>query len=106
MIVRRDVLLAEPPGLRIWAVLRTPLPVERLDGFLFLESGHGDIPLGPARVRPTVVTWTLSPADGDTLVPMVHSGFRPEDEGFYQGAGYGWQRFVGGLEWGRQDWTG
>ena len=40
----------------------------------------------------------LAPADGGTLVRMEHSGFRPEDEGFYQGAGYGWQRFVGGLE--------
>src|SRR5438270_820112 len=45
----------------------------------------------------TVVTWTLEPADGGTLVRMQHSGFRPEDEGFYQGAGYGWQKFVDGL---------
>jgi hypothetical protein len=29
---------------------------------------------------------------------MEQSGFRPEDEGFYQGAGYGWQRMVAGLE--------
>jgi uncharacterized protein YndB with AHSA1/START domain len=46
----------------------------------------------------TVVTWTLSPADGGTLVRMEHSGFRLEDEGFYQGAGYGWQKFVGSLQ--------
>lgn len=46
----------------------------------------------------TVVTWTLSPAEGGTLVRMEHAGFRPEDEGFYQGAGYGWQKFVKGLE--------
>jgi hypothetical protein len=26
------------------------------------------------------------------------SGFRPEDESNYQGANYGWQRYVAGLE--------
>lgn len=48
----------------------------------------------------TVVTWTLSPADGGTLVRMEHSGFRvgPEDEGFYRGAGHGWKKFVAALE--------
>ena len=46
----------------------------------------------------TVVTWTLTPVQGGTLVRMEHAGFRPEDESNYQGAGYGWQRFVGGLE--------
>jgi uncharacterized protein YndB with AHSA1/START domain len=46
----------------------------------------------------TIVTWTLTPTNGGTHVRMEHSGFRPEDEGFYQGAGYGWQRFVEGLE--------
>jgi uncharacterized protein YndB with AHSA1/START domain len=46
----------------------------------------------------TIVTWTLSPADGGTLLRMEHSGFRAEDEGFYQGAGYGWRKFVGVLE--------
>jgi hypothetical protein len=25
-------------------------------------------------------------------------GFRPEDEANYQGASYGWQRYIGGLE--------
>jgi hypothetical protein len=29
---------------------------------------------------------------------MEHRGFRPEDEGFFQGAGYGWRKLVGGLE--------
>jgi hypothetical protein len=29
---------------------------------------------------------------------MEQSGFRPEDEANYQGANYGWQRFIGGLE--------
>ena len=46
----------------------------------------------------TVVTWTLTPTKGGILVRMEQSGFRPEDESNYQGANYGWQRFVGGLE--------
>jgi uncharacterized protein YndB with AHSA1/START domain len=46
----------------------------------------------------TVVTWTLTPTKGGVLVPMEQSGFRPEDEAGFQGASYGWQRFVGGLE--------
>ncbi len=46
----------------------------------------------------TVVTWTLTPVKGGVLVRMEQSGFRPQDEAGYQGARYGWQRFVGGLE--------
>ena len=46
----------------------------------------------------TVVTWTLTPTKGGVLVRMQQSGFRPEDEANYQGANYGWQRFIGGLE--------
>jgi hypothetical protein len=29
---------------------------------------------------------------------MEQSGFRPAEEANYQGASYGWQRFIGGLE--------
>jgi uncharacterized protein YndB with AHSA1/START domain len=46
----------------------------------------------------TVVTWTLTPTKTGVLVRMEQSGFRPEDEANYQGARYGWQRFVAGLE--------
>jgi len=46
----------------------------------------------------TVVTWTLTPTKTGTLVRMEQSGFRPEDQGFYQGATYGWRRMVGDLE--------
>jgi uncharacterized protein YndB with AHSA1/START domain len=46
----------------------------------------------------TVVTWTLIPANGGTHVRMEQSGFRAEDEANYQGASYGWQRYVAGLE--------
>ena len=46
----------------------------------------------------TIVTWTLTPTPRGVLVRMEQSGFRPEDERNYQGAQYGWQRFVAGLE--------
>ena len=46
----------------------------------------------------TVVTWTLTPTQGGTQLRMEQSGFRPEEEGNYQGANYGWQRFIANLE--------
>ena len=46
----------------------------------------------------TTVTWTLTPTKGGTLVRMEQSGFRPEDGRNYQGASYGWQKFIEGLE--------
>ncbi len=46
----------------------------------------------------TLMTWTLTPTAGGTLVRMEHSGFRPEDDGGYQAMGGGWPRIVAGLE--------
>ena len=46
----------------------------------------------------TVVTWTLTPKGAETLVRMEHAGFRPQDEGGYQGMSGGWPRIVAGLE--------
>ena len=46
----------------------------------------------------TVVTWTLMPRPGGTLVRMEQSGFRPQDEPFFKGASHGWKRMVEGLE--------
>ena len=46
----------------------------------------------------TVVTWTLTPVAGGTLVRMEHAGFRPQDEAGYKGMGGGWRRIVEGLE--------
>lgn len=46
----------------------------------------------------TVVFWTLTPTKVGTPVRLEESGFRPEDDANYQGATYGWQRFIGGLE--------
>ena len=46
----------------------------------------------------SVVVWTLAPTKGGTLVRMEQSGFRPDQEANYQGANYGWQKFIGALE--------
>ena len=46
----------------------------------------------------TLVTWTLTPRDGGTLVRMEQSGFRPQDEGGYKGMGGGWPRILERLE--------
>ena len=46
----------------------------------------------------SVVTWTLTPTKGGVLVRIEQLGFQPEDEANYQGANYGWQRYIGGLE--------
>jgi uncharacterized protein YndB with AHSA1/START domain len=46
----------------------------------------------------SVVVWTLIATAGGTLVRMEQSGFRPDQEANYQGAKYGWQKFIAGLE--------
>ena len=46
----------------------------------------------------TVVTWTLTPVDGGTLVRMEQAGFRATDEFGYKAMGGGWPRIVADLE--------
>ena len=48
----------------------------------------------------SVVTFTLTPGKGGTLLRMEQAGFRPgrENDRYVQGANYGWQKFLGNLE--------
>ena len=46
----------------------------------------------------SVVTWTLTPTSTGTHLRMEHSGFRPDQQQFYQGAKVGWQEFFAALE--------
>ena len=46
----------------------------------------------------SVVTWTLTPTSTGTHVRMEQSGFRTDQQQNYQGANYGWQRFLAALE--------
>jgi uncharacterized protein YndB with AHSA1/START domain len=45
----------------------------------------------------SVVAWTLTPTRGGTHVRMEQSGFGPEEDAYYKGASYGWQKFIGSL---------
>ena len=46
----------------------------------------------------STVLFTLTPAEGGTHLRMEQSGFRPEQDQAFKGAGYGWQKFLGNLE--------
>ena len=46
----------------------------------------------------TIVTWTLTPEGEGTHVRMEQSGFRPQDEGGYQGMSGGWPGILARLE--------
>src|SRR5579862_1004342 len=46
----------------------------------------------------SVVTWTLTSTSTGTHLRMEQSGFRPHQQQAYQGANYGWQKFISGLE--------
>ena len=46
----------------------------------------------------TVVTWTLTPTTAAPSCAWSSRASGPEDDGFYQGAGYGWQKMLAGLE--------
>jgi uncharacterized protein YndB with AHSA1/START domain len=46
----------------------------------------------------SVVVFTLTPAGDGTHLRVEQSGFRPDQEAAYKGAGYGWQKFLGNLE--------
>ena len=45
----------------------------------------------------TVVTWILTPTRDGVLLRMEQSGFRPDDKRNYQGAAYGWPKYLDGL---------
>ncbi len=46
----------------------------------------------------SVVTWTLTPTSTGVHLRMEQSGFRPDQVRAYQGAQFGWQRFLAALE--------
>jgi uncharacterized protein YndB with AHSA1/START domain len=46
----------------------------------------------------SVVSWTLSATARGTLLRFEQTGFGPGQEANYNGAKYGWQQFIGGME--------
>jgi uncharacterized protein YndB with AHSA1/START domain len=52
----------------------------------------------PTNGLESVVTWTLTPRGQGTHLRMEQSGFRPDRPQNYQGARFGWQKFLASLE--------
>ena len=46
----------------------------------------------------SVVTFTLTPTSTGTHLRMEQTGFRPQDKANFQGASYGWQKYIVSLE--------
>ena len=46
----------------------------------------------------TTVVWTLQPTNTGTLLRMEQSGFGPEQTANYNGAKWGWTKFIGNME--------
>jgi uncharacterized protein YndB with AHSA1/START domain len=46
----------------------------------------------------SIVTWTLTPTSAGTHLRLEQAGFRPDQQQAYQGAQYGWRKFLGNLE--------
>ena len=46
----------------------------------------------------STVTYTLEPAGAGTLLRVEQTGFRPDQEQAYQGAKFGWAKFLDNLE--------
>ena len=44
------------------------------------------------------VTWTLTPTATGTHLKMEQAGFKPDQTQAYQGAKFGWQKFLAALE--------
>jgi uncharacterized protein YndB with AHSA1/START domain len=65
---------------------------EKLLSYMWNSSGN------EAGRLATVVTFTLTPTNGGTHLRMEQSGFRPDNEQNYQGAQYGWQKFLAELD--------
>jgi uncharacterized protein YndB with AHSA1/START domain len=73
-----EVLVVEPPHRLVWR-----------------QSASGEQAAAGLR---SVVSWTLTPAEGGVGVRMEHSGFRPQDEAGYQAMSHGWPRVLERLE--------
>ncbi len=119
VVIEREV--AYPPE-KIWRALTQPQLIEEwlmkndfepVVGHSFkLNADWGSVECQVQTVEPnktlsytwsaygleSVVTWTLTPTRTGTHLRMEQSGFRPDQEQAYQGAQYGWQKFLAALE--------
>jgi uncharacterized protein YndB with AHSA1/START domain len=119
VIVEREV--AFPPE-KIWRALTQPHLIEEwlmkndfkpvVDHRFNLRADWGAVDCKVLAVEPnktlsytwaaygleSIVIWTLTPTSTGTHLRMEQSGFQPDQEQAYQGAKYGWQKFLANLE--------
>jgi uncharacterized protein YndB with AHSA1/START domain len=119
VIVEREIRFAPE---RIWRALTQPHLIEEwlmkndfkpVVGHRFdLRADWGSVACKVLAVEPnktlsytwaaygleSVVTWTLTPTAAGTQLRMEHSGFRPDQPQYYEGAKGGWQQFFAKLE--------
>ncbi len=119
VIVEREV--AYPPQ-KIWRALTQPHLIEAwlmkndfqpvVDHRFSFRADWGAVDCQVLAVEPnrklsyswaaqgleSIVTWTLVPTNTGTHLRMEQSGFRPDQQQFYQGARGGWQRFFAALD--------
>jgi uncharacterized protein YndB with AHSA1/START domain len=80
-VVHCEVLIAEPPRL-----LR------------YSWKGGADTNSSYGSTLDSVVTWTLTPADGGTHLKMEHAGFRsPQNDFAYEAMSPGWGRIMAAI---------
>jgi uncharacterized protein YndB with AHSA1/START domain len=119
VIVEREI--PHPPE-KIWRALTQPHLIEEwlmkndfkpaVDHRFNLSADWGGVACRVLEVEPnktlsytwgtkdleSVVTWTLTATRTGTHLRMEQTGFRPDQQQYYMGAKYGWQRFFGNLE--------
>ena len=119
VVVERE--LAFPPE-KIWRALTQPHLIEEwlmkndfkpaVDHRFSLRADWGAVDCRVLAVEPNktlsytwaafglegIVTWTLTATSSGTRLRMEHAGFRPDQQQAYQGAKYGWQRFLANLD--------
>lgn len=119
VVVERDMPF--PPE-KVWRALTQPHLIEEwlmkndfrpvVDHAFDFRADWGSVKCRVVTVQPTttlsytwgvmglesLVTWTLTPTNSGTHLRMEHSGFGQDQQKAYQGAKYGWQKFLGALE--------
>jgi len=119
VVVERDI--AFPPE-KIWRALTQPHLIEEwlmkndfkpvVDHRFNLRGDWGAVDCKVLAIEPnkklsytwdamgleSVVTWTLTPTSTGTHLRMEQSGFRPDQQQAYQGAKFGWQKFLANME--------
>jgi uncharacterized protein YndB with AHSA1/START domain len=119
VVVEREI--PHPPE-KIWRALTQPHLIEAwlmkndfkpaLDHRFSLRADWGAVDCRVTAIEPnrtlsytwaahgleSVVTWTLTPTGAGTHLRMEQEGFRPDQQQAYQGAKFGWPRFLAALE--------